>query len=673
MLRRCLIPFLFAAACPAAAAPTALAAFFPGDIVDGGPAVSSVQGADLATDGTGAIAYLRSDGGADHLFVARVVGGAVVAPQRVDAGVADAATKAGVVATDKGRLTVAWVAGGRLLVSVRAPGATAWPAPTPLVDDRAAGRSVTDVSVDTSINGVPYIVYTEEGGGQSADVRVARFYQGRWIVEPTPLDLVPGANAGQGSVRRPQVSANAEGSALAVWGEDGADGRTHVYARRITRKGVATTIREVSVPSLDGRPGGNADSAQVAMEYDSSYGWVAFRQAFADTGGTRYRVLARRLAGSDFGAPVAIDGLGFPALESGTAPRIDIDGRGRGLATSTRDASHQVVSTLLRTPPLDDVQQGGRSSEEIFQPPLRLDSIANAEQPFVTPAAAENGRAFVAWAQSPGPGLASSIAARGYISNVWEPAVALSRPELGGTAADQGLAVASDRAGDAIVAFVQGAPGARKLVVAAYDRPPGRARPIASTRWTRSKRPKLKWETAFEVWGAPTYQVVLNGVVVATTPRASLRPATDVPDGVYPWKVVSVDRRGQPAEGSNRLLRVDSTPPTGLVSSVRTGSPGRMLRVGVTPRDLLGLPPGGVPPVGSPPALGSGVVKVSIAYGDGTRPFVRQSRRVLAKVRSEHVYRRAGSYTITVRLYDQAGNVGVLKRMVSIRRGGAEG
>jgi hypothetical protein len=670
MLKRCLITSSLAAACLATAAPVALAGFFPGDLIDAGPGVDSVQGADLATDGSGAIAYLRSVGGGDHLFVARVVGGGVVALEQVDAGVPDAVTKADVVATDKGRLTVAWVAGGRLLVSVRAPGAAAWPAPTPLVDDRAAGRSVTNVSLDASIYGVPYIVYTEEGGGQSADVRVARFDQGRWIVEPTPLDAFAGANAGEGSVKRPDVSANAEGSALAVWGEDGADGRTHVYARRVTRKGVAATIREVSVPALDGRFGGNADSAQVAMEYDSSYAWVVWREAFADTGGTRYRVLARRLAGSDFGPPVAIDGLGFPAPESATAPQIDIDGRGRGLATSTRDLSHQAVASLLRAPPLDDVQQGGRLSDEVFQAPLRLDSIVNAGQPFVAPAAAENGRAFVAWQQAPGPGLASSISGRGYVSNVWEPEVTLSRPELGSSAADQGLASASDRAGDAIVAFLQGAPGARGLVVAVYDRPPGRARPIASTTWTRSKRPKFKWETAFEVWGTPTYQLVLNGAVVATTPRSSFRPATDVPDGVYPWTVNSVDRRGQLAPGSKRLLRLDSTPPSGVVSSTRTGAPGRLLRVGVTPKDLLGRPPGVLPPPGQPAALGSGVVKVSIAYGDGTRPVVRQSRRVLARVRSEHAYRRSGSYTITVRLYDQAGNVGKLQRTVSIRRGG---
>ena len=50
------------------------------------------------------------------------------------------------------------------------------------------------------------------------------------------------------------------------------------------------------------------------MEFDSSYGWVAFRQTF-DDGGPRSRVLARRLVASDFGAPVAVDGLGFPASQ----------------------------------------------------------------------------------------------------------------------------------------------------------------------------------------------------------------------------------------------------------------------------------------------------------------------------------------------------------------------
>ena len=64
---------LLAAVALLATAPVARANFFAGDVVDPGPGVSAAQGADLASDGTGGVAYLRNQGGVDHLFVARLV------------------------------------------------------------------------------------------------------------------------------------------------------------------------------------------------------------------------------------------------------------------------------------------------------------------------------------------------------------------------------------------------------------------------------------------------------------------------------------------------------------------------------------------------------------------------------------------------------------------------
>src|SRR4051794_13713715 len=64
---------------------TASAGWFPATAIDGPNAdVQSVGNVDLARDGTGAIAYLRLDGGVPHAWVARMVDGSWRPPERVD-------------------------------------------------------------------------------------------------------------------------------------------------------------------------------------------------------------------------------------------------------------------------------------------------------------------------------------------------------------------------------------------------------------------------------------------------------------------------------------------------------------------------------------------------------------------------------------------------------------
>jgi len=650
MRHRLFAPLLTSAALAACTlAPPAHAEFFPGDVIDGGPGVSSLANADVAVDGTGGIAYLRSDLGVDHLFVSRLVGGGFLAPEQVDVGVAEPASDAGLVATEKGRLITAWSAGGRLMASMREPGAPGWPAPTPLFDERGLfGKTVSNVSVDASLFGVPYIVFTTTSPVTGSDVRVARFDKGQWIVEPVQLDFDPSRNAGEGSVKRPDVSVSAEGSALAVWGEDGTDARVHVLARRITRRGVASTVREVSVASLDNRPGGSADSAEVAMENDSSYGWVVLRQTF-DDGGPRSRVIARRLVGSDFDPPVAIDGLGFPAGEGAQRPQIDLDGRGRGIATSTREVTGQTIASLLRA--------------DVFQAPQRIDSLGNAGPPYSVPAAAEQGgRAAVAWQQSPGAGLPNAIRARAFISDVFEPETELSRPELGSTTADRGLSVAADRLGDTVVAFIQGGDSDRKVVAAVYDRLPGNARPFSTPGWLRTARPQFQWTPSFDLWGSPTYRVFLDGQVLTETPGSTFIPVADIGEGVHPWHVVAIDRRGQEASGSDRLLRIDTTAPTAVASASKGAQTGKPVRFSVVTSDLGRAAPGVTPP------QGSGVVKVRIDYGDRSRRQTKVSRRALKRFRVSHVYPKPGRFTVTMRFVDQAGNVGKVQTRVKVKR-----
>ena len=93
-----------------------------------------------------------------------------------------------------------------------------------------------------------------------------------------------------------------------------------------------------------------------------------------------------------------------------------------------------------------------------------------------SPSAAEGGDEALAWQRTPGPGLAGEIRGRVYDAEKFGPEARLSRPELGPSVASRGLVAASDRPGNTIFAFVQGAVGARKLVVAVNDRPPSAPR-----------------------------------------------------------------------------------------------------------------------------------------------------------------------------------------------------
>jgi len=75
-----------AAALGPAAAP-ARAAFFASEALDGPSTdIEGLGGVDVARDGTGGLAYVKRDGGVDHIFVSRLAGGAWQAPERVDQG-----------------------------------------------------------------------------------------------------------------------------------------------------------------------------------------------------------------------------------------------------------------------------------------------------------------------------------------------------------------------------------------------------------------------------------------------------------------------------------------------------------------------------------------------------------------------------------------------------------
>ena len=99
---------------------------------------------------------------------------------------------------------------------------------------------------------------------------------------------------------------------------------------------------------------------------------------------------------------------------------------------------------------------------------------------------------------------------------------------------------------------MQGAVGARTLAVAIYDRPPGAPFIDTAEAFKRKTRPELRWRPGNDPWGAQTFRVYMDGVVIGTTTNTTLVPATPLTTGKHTWQVESVWVKRR--EGPERVL-----------------------------------------------------------------------------------------------------------------------
>jgi hypothetical protein len=398
---------------------------------------------------------------------------------------------------------------------------------------------VSSPDLDMSVHGVGYVAFAQAGGGGS-DVRVARLAGGGqgWTTIDGPLDLDVAHDAGSGA-GRPSVAVSADGTALVAWGESGG-----VPMRRVGRSTVSSIAIGASDSDLQGQAPGRADSPDVALSDDSSYGEVVLRQSFDNGGGQQVsRLIGRHLVADDLRPAEPIDGLDFPAPEGASNPVLAMDGRGRGMAGGSRDASLTPTSALLR----EDMFAGGQL----------MGALNNGgTPPLTTVAVGENNAGAVAWLQAPTPAPDGVVAAGRYeSSNTYDDEAQLSPPDFGPVNSDRGFYSAADRTGDAVVAFTQGPPAARRVVVSVYDRFPGRARP-RTPKTVHSQTPLLRWIPAVDLLGAPTYQVILDGREIGQTQDASLRVPNTLSYGKHTWRVDTIDLHGQQRQGKSRRLTV---------------------------------------------------------------------------------------------------------------------
>jgi hypothetical protein len=627
---------LAAAAALLLAPAPARAALFTGDPVVGPtPALHTLDGIDLAPDGSGAIVYLMDDGGVPHVFVNRFVNGVWSAPERLDADLGSAADQAAVAAGDGGRVIVVFANAGNVYAATRADAGSGWGRQT-----LWSGGGASDPAVDLSVNGKAYAAFTAPGAG-GHDVRGAYAHDaGPWTVIGAPLDADAGNDAGAGSAR-PRVAASADGVAVAVWGEAG-----HVFARRL--QGARPSVVAVDALAglvLEGVQAAAADLPVVSTQDDDSFTGVALRATFDLGGGNvRTRAVFHRLRGSRFETPVSVDAAPLGSGQDSGPPRIATVGTGQGLVvagdlTTNATSALQLLFDVEPAPPL-----------------LPIDSlVANSAPGFAVPATATARKMLVAWQVTPLGGV-PEIHARYRDGGDFEPEQAISRGDLGPTAAADGLFAAGDDAGDIAVAYLQDVPGqGRAIAVATVDQPPGRFAVERIVGFQRSDRPTLSWTTSRETWGR-YFRVVIDGVEVGVTGRRSFRPSAPLAQGAHTWQVIALDHRGQQYAARPSSVKIDSIP---AFVKARISGPRRAeatLRLAVQATDT---------PTGTARkavgVLTSGVAQIVVDWGDRTP-------RLLIRRGAQHAYARPGRYTVRVLVTDRAGNRSTLRQKLRIAK-----
>jgi hypothetical protein len=614
----------------------ARAGLFAGDPVVGPtPALHGLDGIDLAPDGGGAIVYTMDDGGVPHVFVHRLVNGAWGGPERLDADLGGAATQAAVAAGDGGRVLVVFVNAGNVYAATRPDSGKGW-----LRQTLWSGGGAAEPAVDLSVNGKGYAAFAAPGGG-GHDVRVA--YErdaGPWTVAGASVDADAGNDAGAGSAR-PRVAASADGVAVVAWGEGG-----HVFARRVQgARPSVVAVDALAGLTLEGVQAAAADLPAVSTQDDDSFTGVALRATFDLGGGTiRTRTVFRRLRGSRFETPVAVDGAPFASgQDSSGTPHIATVGTGQGLVVAGNDTTNATSALQL----LFDVEPSTV---------LAIDSlVANTAPGYAVPATATARKMLVAWQVTPLGGQ-PEIHARYRDGGDFEAEQVISRGDLGPTDAVDGLLATGDDAGDVAVAYAQDVPGqGRAIAIATVDQPPGRFAVERVVGFQPSDRPTLAWTTSRESWGR-YFKVTIDGVQAGITGRRSFRPPAPLAQGAHSWQVVALDHRGQQYAARPSGLKVDSVPAfvRARVSGARKA--GVALTLAVQATDT----PTGTARKAQGVAT-SGVAQIVVSWGDGTPS--EQIRRG-----SRHAYARPGRYVLHIFVADRAGNRTTLRQVLQIAK-----
>ena len=596
--------------------------------IDGpSPDIQSLDGMSVARDGTGAVTYVKDVGGTAHVFVSRLLNGTFQPAQQVDVGLPGPSSQPVIAADNGGLLLVAFINDGTLYA------AQALSSAAPVGPPGVLFSGAVNPSLAISPFGKAYLAFTAVDASAGA-VRTLFWQGGQWALSPTPLNANPYAAAGDGT-DRPQVAAAGDGIGIVVWGESG-----HVYARRVTGTTPSTAIQQADAPSVDGFGEVSATSPVVSSVGYSTYAAVAYSETITGGGHTQTRVLYNRLHGEVFDGSYEADGT-VTGGEGADQPQAAVTEFGAGFVTSELSSSHQFDAATL-------------GATSVFLGVGRADSSANTAAPDAVPAVAGVYSTFLAWQQAPGVSGPAEIRLR-YAPNGADlgPEQVISNPAYGPTDADRGLVAGGDLAGDAAVAYVQDTGAGPKIVAAQLYQTPGNFAPGYASKYYASTYPTMSWSTPAESWGPLDYSVLFDGRALEQTSATSIRTPVPVINGRHVWQVSATNQAGLTLSARSASLFVDNVAPRASLRLRGTRTVGRRVKVVTSARDL--------PPARRPSYDASGVASVVLHWRDGT------TRRASKSFTATHVYRKPGTYHVTVTVTDRAGNHTSATRKLRIR------
>jgi hypothetical protein len=314
---------------------------------------------------------------------------------------------------------------------------------------------------------------------------------------------------------------------------------------------------------------------------------------------------------------------------------------GTGFVTSETGQSHNLYAT-----PLGGAENRGQTEQ--------VNSLPNSAAADAVPSNAGLISNFIAWQQTPGVAGPAEIRLR-YAPNGANlgPEQVVSSPSLGATDADQGLAAAGDVAGDAAVAWVQGSGSSTSIVTAQLFKAPGSFVPSNSFRYVVTATPLLFWSTSTELWGAPTYSVLIDGTSVGQTTATQMVPPAPLAEGRHSYQLSATNLAGVTTTAPTATVFVDTVAPRAAWQLRGTAI--------VKTREQLRVHHVDPPPAGLPKSAASGVSTVYVSWGDGS------PRARIRRTTASHVYTRTRTYTITITLTDRAGNRTVIVHKLKIK------
>jgi hypothetical protein len=616
-----------------ASAPYARAEVAPAQVIDGpSPTILDVDGAAMASDGSGGIVYRKLVEGEPHLFVSRFLDGTWQAPVQVDEGQPFPATFPAIAAGDDGRLLVVWaepwavinqVTHYQLMSAELEPGATHF-GPAQQVDPKDIGDGTAAYpSLTMAPNGRAYVAYRVvtnslvdstivplRPGDELISVRVAR-YNG----EGLPWTSLGTINAHPELTMRhpsasnaPVIGVDLAGNAVVVWQEPDSTGVARIWARRIFGSRLGNVL-QVSPESVGSVPiTAEADAPALAV---SPFGEARIAYRLAGGAGSPYggaRILLNSLPSEVATNGAKLQGATVVGGANTLAPpSVAIDKTGEYRLAYVGEGGAQELTG-------DD-----------YHPPTAPVTLGPAGGPSVLTTIDPSGGGLSAWPAVSNAGLPVIDAREDFAHGAWQLAE-LSAPLSGPTGPP---VLGGSGQGDALIAFSQGPADQQQVMASIAKAPPADFQAIAPVGWVRGSAATISWEPPAEAFGATTYALVIDGQIRETgLSGTSVRiDPRGLGDGVHAVQVLATDSLGQQTMTPAAELKVDATPPRVSVRSLTHDT----VRVRVYSH-----------------ASGAVASATSIAFGDGTH--------ARGKLSARHTYAHPGRYELTVQSRDHVGN-----------------